>query len=187
MTPPPDWSTLVTGADSLAALAFAAGNFPQLVRDLPALVRSERRSELLKKDPARSETPALARWTVDATAKGRYPHCLFGIGALRVAENFAVAQKLLAELRASVPSRWQTALGNEEAALLWHTGKHEQAIASWNALPESPVVNFNRGMANLFLDRPVEARDHLRKAVTGLREDNAWYHLARLYLAFAEM
>ena len=187
MTPPPDWSALVTGAGSLAALAFAAGNFPQLVRDLPALVRSERRSELLKKVAARSETPALARWTTEAGANGRYPQCLFGVGALRVAENFALAQKLLADFRPNVPARWLTALGNEEAALLWHSGKHEQALAAWHTLPESPVTNFNRGMANLFLDRPVETRDHLRKAVAALAEDNAWYHLARLYLAFAEM
>jgi hypothetical protein len=187
MNPPPDWSALVTGAGSLAALAFAAGNFPQLVRDLPALVRSEQRSDLLKKVSARTEVPALARWTVDAAAKGYYPQCLFGVGALRVVENFDVARKLLADLRVSVPARWLTALENEEAALLWHSGKHAQALADWNALAESPLVNFNRGMAYLFLDRPVEARDYLRNAVTGMAEDNAWYHLARLYLAFAEM
>src|SRR5581483_5462832 len=29
--PPPDWSTLVAGQEPAAALAFAAGNFPQLV------------------------------------------------------------------------------------------------------------------------------------------------------------
>ncbi len=109
------------------------------------------------------------------------------MGTLRVSGNFSAAEKLLADLRSTAPARWLTALGNEEAALLWHAGQHKQALTAWNALPESPVVLFNRGMANLFLDRPVEARSQLRKAVAGLPEENAWHHLARLYLALAEM
>src|SRR5439155_15206872 len=118
--PPPDWSTMVTGVGSFAALAFAAGNFPQLVRDLPALVRSEHRSDLLQTATAPAESPALTRWATEACAKGRYPQCLFGVGTLRVSGNCSAAEKLLAELCSAVPARWLTALGNEEAALLWH-------------------------------------------------------------------
>ncbi|MFL5341207.1 MAG: hypothetical protein ACJ8F7_13755 [Gemmataceae bacterium] len=187
MNAPPDWSTLVSGAGSLVALAFAAGNFPQLVRDLPALLRSERRSDMLKVETAGTDTPALTRWAREAGAKGRYPQCLFGLGALRVSRDFDAAEKLLGELKANVPSRWQAAIANEEAALLWHRGRHEEALAAWNSLPESAVALFNRGMANLFLDRPTEARPLLQKAVTLLPEDNAWHHLARLYLALTEM
>src|SRR5262245_8014610 len=47
--PPADWSSLVAGLDSTAAVALAAGNFPQMVRDLPTLIRSHRRSELRPK------------------------------------------------------------------------------------------------------------------------------------------
>jgi tetratricopeptide (TPR) repeat protein len=185
--PPPEWSALVSGAGSLTALAFAAGNFPQMVRDLPALVRSERRSDLFKAETAGAETPTLTRWARDAAAKANYPQCLFALGVLRVARQFAPAETLLAQLQASAPARWQPALANEAAALLWHSGRHEAALAAWNVLPATPAVLFNRGMAALFLDRPAEARPSLQQVVAQLPDDNAWHHLARLYLALTEI
>src|SRR5581483_2619950 len=51
--------------------------------------------------------------------------------------------------------------------------------------PESVPVLFNRGMAALFLGRPAEAREDLRRAVGRLPEPDGWHHLGRLYLALA--
>src|SRR5437764_1284808 len=84
-----------------------------------------------------------------------------------------------------VPAEWTVAWANETAALQWHRGEREQAARSWQALPESVPVLFNRGMAALFLGRPVEARAELRKAVERLPESSGWHHLGRLYLALA--
>jgi hypothetical protein len=49
-----------------------------------------------------------------------------------------------------------------------------------------PVL-FNRGMADLFQDKPEEARQALKEVVGKLPETSAWHHLAHLYLALAEM
>ena len=76
---------------------------------------------------------------------------------------------------------------NERAALLWHRGEGEQALAVWNAMAETPTVLFNRGMALLFLGKPAEARPALSAAAAVLPEAGGWNALARLYLAVAEI
>ncbi len=43
------------------------------------------------------------------------------------------------------------------------------------------------GMAALFLGQSAEARTSLGQAAAQLPEVGAWHHLARLYLALAEM
>jgi predicted Zn-dependent protease len=86
-----------------------------------------------------------------------------------------------------VPAAWRAAWTNETAALAWQRGRVEDAVRLWTALPESVPVLFNRGMAALFLSRPAEARASLAQAAAQLPEDSAWHHLARLYLALAEM
>ena len=73
------------------------------------------------------------------------------------------------------------------AALLWHRGRCEEALAAWTALPDSPAVHFNRGMALLFLGRAAEARPMLAEAVAALPESSGWNALAQLYLALAEI
>src|SRR5260370_9694622 len=74
ITPPPDWSTMVTGAGSFAALAFAAGNFPQLVPDLPALVPSQRPPRLPPTTTAPAPPPALPPCGNQTGAPRRRPH-----------------------------------------------------------------------------------------------------------------
>jgi hypothetical protein len=109
------------------------------------------------------------------------------LGVLRLARQFELSLQLVRVNRAEVPPEWQPAWANEEAALAWHAGRHEEAASVWQAQPDSVPASFNRGMAALFLDRPREARPELARAVAGLPEDNGWHHLACLYLALAEM
>ncbi len=180
VTAPADWSTLVAGLDSIAAVTFASGNFPQLVRDLPALIRSRQRSELQPKRSANQEVSSNATGT-----KGQVPDKLLAIGMHRLAGRFQAAERLIAEVRAKAGGRWQAALENEEAALAWHRGDVDAAAALWAKMPDSAPVCFNRGMAFLFLDKPADARVALTQAVGMLPEENAWHHLARLYLALA--
>src|SRR5437868_2510011 len=43
---PGDWGTVVAGQEPAAAVAFCAGNYPQLVRDVHALLKANDLSEL---------------------------------------------------------------------------------------------------------------------------------------------
>ena len=185
IAPPADWSGLISGMDAIAALPFASGNFPQLVRDLPALIRSARRSDLQPKRLPALEGSSLETWAMATARKGRLPDALVSIGLLRLARQFDAAERVVVDLRPKVGTRWQAALANEEAALAWHRGDVEQAAEAWTKLPDSAPVCFNRGMSSLFRDQAAAARTALTQAVAMLPETDAWHHLARLYLALA--
>jgi len=171
---PPDWSTLVNQTNSMFAIAMAVGNFPQSVRDLHPL--------LTRFDPARlrpGDSPpplpgfsGLRGWIrLHAAAQP-----LVAAGIARLLGDFDDAARLL-------PSD----VANERAALEWHRGRSSEALAAWIAMPDSPTVLFNRGMALLFFDRTAEAKPALAAAVAGIPDSSGWNALARLYLALAEM
>jgi tetratricopeptide (TPR) repeat protein len=181
-TVPDDWPALVCDQESAVALAFCLGNFPQLVRNLHPLLNG---SDLaaLRVAPARPVTASSLR---DWVHSSREPaHLLLAAGVLRLARHFDEAEELLHEA-ASVPAEWQPVRANEEAALAWHRGRADEALALWEAQPASVPVLFNRGMAALFLGRPDAARAALAEAVAALPETCAWYHLGHLYLALTE-
>jgi hypothetical protein len=152
----------------------AAGNFPQSVRDLQPL--------LAKFDPARlrpgkTSTPlpgfsALRDWIrLHASSQP-----LLAAGIARLLGDFDAANAFLPPDSA-----------NERAALEWHRGRCAEALASWVAMPDSPAVLFNRGMALLFFGRTGEAKSALAAAVACIPDSCGWNPLARLYLALAEM
>jgi hypothetical protein len=176
---PPDWPALVAQQEPAVALAFALGNFPQLVRNLHPLLSAE--PAALRLGPtAPLAVPTLLDWT----ARQRdYPQVLLAAGLLRLARHFDAAAPLL---RGPAPAAWEAVRANEEAALAWHSGQGEQALRLWQEQADSVPVLFNRGMAALFLDRRSEAREALRQAVAGLAETSAWHHLGQLYLTLAQ-
>jgi tetratricopeptide (TPR) repeat protein len=180
----PDWPALVASHEPVAALAFAAGNFPQLVRNLQPLLQGADLTTLRAPALRPLTATGLQEWAAQAT---HYPEVLVAVGALRLARQFEAAAELLRSQQDKVPAEWDAAVRNEEAALAWHRGRSEEALALWQAQPASVPVLFNRGMAALFLGRPAEAIPHLRQAVEQLPESSAWHHLGRLYLALAEM
>jgi hypothetical protein len=184
---PTDWANLVSLHEPTAAVALAAGNFPQLVRDLHQLLQTSDRSALRPTGSRALPAPALAEWAEGVIPSRKYPQILLAIGALRLARQFDAAELHLNNEAAKVPQEWRAAFENERAALAWHRGQTTEAAALWAAQPESVPVLFNRGMASLFLGKSAEARASLTRAVAQLPEDNAWHHLARLYLALAEM
>jgi tetratricopeptide (TPR) repeat protein len=185
---PADWPVLVAGQESVTALAFCLGNYPQLVRDLHSLLQSSAGKSLRTPSPRPlSLASPLSDWAAQVARKGQYPQALLAVGVLRLARQFTQAEELLRQCREEVPAEWLAVLANEEAALAWHCGRAEEAAALWRAQPESVPVLFNRGMAALFLGDPAEARSCLNRAVAQLPEESAWHHLGRLYLALAEM
>lgn len=180
---PADWASLTAVHEPAAGLAFAAGNFPQLVRNLQPLLQAQSLTALRPGNAQPLHAPALRDW---AARDQSFPRALLALGALRLARQFDAAAELLREVKAKTPAVWQDALANEEAALAWHAGRADEALRLWQAQPDSVPVLFNRGMAALFSGRPAEARAALSKAVAAIPEDSAWHHLGRLYLALAE-
>lgn len=176
---PTEWATLVAQPSAAFAVAMAAGNFPQRVKDLqPLLTKFEPKS--LR--PSGAQSPAagfagLRSWA----AKQAKSNPLMAAGIARALGDFDTAEQYLG---AAEPSAERE---NERAALLWHRGECEKALAVWNALAETPAVLFNRGMALLFLGKLPEARAALAKAVAVLPENHGWNSLARLYQTLAEI
>ncbi len=179
---PPDWPTLVAAQEPAIALAFCAGNFPALVRNLHPLLGGGDLT-VLRPSPGRpaSVPPAVLQW---ATRTHAYPQVLLAAGVLRLARRFEEAATLLSS-KPSVPAAWEAARANEEAALAWHRGRADEALALWQTQKVSVPVLFNRGMAALFLGRIAEAHAALTAAVAQLPDTSAWHHLGHLYLALA--
>lgn len=173
---PTEWATLVAQPSAAFAVAMAAGNFPQRVKDLQPLLTRFDPAELR---PGGNQPPTpgftgLRSWA----AKQAKANPVLAAGVLRQLGDFDAAAALLADCSES---------GNERAALQWHRGECAEAVAAWDALPETPAVLFNRGMGRLFLGRAAEARATLTKAVAVLPENHGWHALAKLYLALAEI
>jgi hypothetical protein len=185
--PPADWPALVAECEPMPALPFCVGNFPQLVREWHTLLGAPALREIQRAGGPPSSLPALQRWAGQVVHDQPYPYPLVAIGVLRLAKQFAGAAELLEHAEATDPGSWRDALANEAAALAWHNGRAEEAAALWESQPPTVAVLFNRGMAALFLDQPALARTWLEQAVSHLSDDNAWYHLGRLYLTLAEL
>jgi tetratricopeptide (TPR) repeat protein len=176
---PPDWPALVAAQEPAVSLAFCLANFPQLVRTLHPLLAGDLTS--LRGTPGRAvPAPGLEDWAGRAR---EYPQVLVAAGALRLARHFDGAARLL--VRSEAPPAWRALAANEKAALAWHAGRAEEALALWQAQEPSVPVLFNRGMASLFLGQAAAARPALAQAVAALPETSAWHHLGQLYLALA--
>jgi len=179
-----EWPQLVAAQESYTALPMAAGNYPQLVRDLAPLFHAAKMSDLVKEPGAAAEIAGVVESAEASARSGEFPRALIAVGVLRLARQFAAAERLLKSV--NPPAAWRDAWANEEAALLWQSGRRDEAARRWQGLPDSVPILFNRGMAALFLDRPADARAALRTAVEKISESCGWHHLGRLYLALAE-
>jgi hypothetical protein len=183
---PPNWSSLVAGHEPVVALAMCAASFPQLVRNFHMILQMTDLT-LLKPQAGRPvEAPELAAWADDLAARKQYPQMLVALGTLRLAKHLDAAADYVRKHDADVPAAWRTAWENEKAALAWHAGHAEDALAAWQQLEPTVPVLFNRGMAQLFLGHANAARADLALAVTRIPETSAWHHLGRLYLAMAK-
>jgi tetratricopeptide (TPR) repeat protein len=185
---PPEWTMLVRNVESMVAVPFCVGNFPQLMREVTPLLAGEPLAEMIQPAGRQINLTELPEWGRRMVADSRFAEALFALGALRIARQFDEARELLKLVRENAPASWNDLLRNEEAALAWHQGDTEAAAKIWEQLSESdnPVVLFNRGLAALFSGKPGVASPLFTRAADELPEDSGWHHLARLYLALAE-
>jgi hypothetical protein len=186
---PADWASVVAQPTPACAVAMAAGNFPQRVRDLQPLLARFNPAELR---PSGHPVPSqglsgLRTWIVRETKKRQPQSSLLAAGVARVIGETEWAEELLNDAEPLCGGDLRAAWENERAALLWESGRCEEALAAWDRLPETPAVVFNRGMANLFLGNSKEARAALARAVEMVPEENGWNALARLYQTVAEI
>jgi hypothetical protein len=184
---PTDWPTLAGIHELAPGIAFSAGNFPQLVRQLYPLIHAEKLSVLQISGSQPVEMAELASWADQTVRKASSPQTLFVAGVLRLARQFDQADEWLKRHQAGMPTAYRAAWANEAAALAWHRGNLDEAAALWQSQATSVPVLFNRGMADLFRDRPAGGLATLSQAVAQIPEGDAWHHLGRLYLALAEM
>jgi tetratricopeptide (TPR) repeat protein len=184
---PADWAALVLAQEPATAVAFAVGNFPQLVRNLQPLLQTADLATLRPTAGRPVPVPGGTEWAMALLQKEAYPQALVALGILRLARQFDRALEAVQRPLTEIPMQWQAAWANEQAALAWHQGQVREAADLWQAQPVTVPVLFNRGMAALFLGKAAEARPLLQQAVSQLPEEDAWYHLGCLYLALAEM
>jgi tetratricopeptide (TPR) repeat protein len=183
---PPLWSSLVTGHEPTLAVALCAANFPQLVRNFHMILQTADLTTLKPKPGRPVPAAELVAWADDVAARQQFPQQLLALGTLRLAKQLDAADEFAQKHDAGVPPAWRSAWENEKAALAWHAGRADEALAAWKKLEPTVPVLFNRGMAELFLGETAAAREHLAAAVARLPESSAWHHLGQLYLTLAQ-
>jgi hypothetical protein len=184
---PPDWPALVSVYDSTGAWTFALGNSPQFVRNIQPMLRGEELSSLRPGKARTVPAPALMDWVAKVECEPPGSNIVLALSCLRLGRHFERALQLVDRCDRDIPNALQQLWSNEVAALAWHAGNADKALEHWQTQAASVPIHFNRGMALLFTGHPVEARPSLAQAVAGIAEDDAWHHLACLYLALAEL
>jgi hypothetical protein len=170
---PPEWASFAQLQPVSPAVPMAAGQFPQRVRDLGALLSAADRTALRPTaGEAISGFAGLRGWVKKNIKTDGLSHLAAGVA------------RTLGDVTTTAGT--DAAATNERAAGLWLSGKWDEAVTVWLALPDSPVAAFNRGMGLLFNGKPAEAAPHLRTAAAQLPDTSGWSHLAQLYLALAE-
>src|SRR5262249_44346734 len=91
---PPEWPLVVASQEPAVALAFAVGNFPQLVRHVQPLLHAKL-TELRPSAGRPIAAPELTKWASQTAKKKQYPETLLAIGALRLARQFDKADDLI--------------------------------------------------------------------------------------------
>jgi hypothetical protein len=181
---PTEWPQLILTPEVAIALPFAAGHYPQSVRDIQRLARSLPPAELSRESATPMPINGIQEWANRQSAKNS-ANVLLAVGVLRAARHFDRAAEVLARVEKSIPNQLRAAWGNERAALDWASGERAAAAKLWNTLPECAPTQFNRGLAALFSGNKLAARDSFTKAVVGIDDSSGWHHLGRIYLALA--
>ena len=184
---PPQWAQLVAAHESIVAIAFSAGNFPQLMRNFHEILTQPNLADVKPAAGNAAAATELLPWVEEIAQKKQLPQMLLALGALRLAKQFDVADKFVHAHDAGIPAEWRAAWENEKAALAWHSGRCAEARKIWDALEPTAPVLFNRGMAALFAGDSAAAKPHLTAAIAKLPASSAWHHLARLYLTLADL
>src|SRR5947209_3470777 len=126
---PSEWAALVAQPAAAFAVACAAGNFPQRVKDLHPLLTRFNPSELR---PSGSQLPSaglsgLRTWVIREAKKQQPATMLLAAGVARAMGEFDWAGELLAAAEPLCIGELKATWENERAALAWHRGQCDEA------------------------------------------------------------
>ena len=184
---PPHWSQLVAGHESLVAIAFCAGNFPQLMRNFHQVLAQPNAANWQPIAGRPAAAAELQPWVDEIARKKQFPQMLLALGTLRLAKHYDAAETFVHAHDAAIPVEWRGAWENEIASLAWHAGRFDDARRQWATLEPTVPVLFNRGLAALFANDTAAAKKDLTAAIAQLPTSSAWHHLGRLYLTLAAL
>jgi hypothetical protein len=184
---PPHWSQLVAGHESIVAIAFCVGNFPQLMRNFHQILTQPQTTDWQPVSTRPAAAAELQPWVDEIAKKQQFPQMLVALGTLRLAKHYDAADAFVHVNDATVPAEWRGAWDNEKASLAWHADRFDEAGRAWSMLDATVPVLFNRGLAALFGNDLAAAKTDLAAAVAQLPTNSAWHHLGRLYLTLAEL
>ena len=181
---PAEWITLVQARDSYPAVALAAGNFPQMLRDLPALLQIENLADVRTMPSPVHELPGLSTWAAQ-TANSSFAGRLLAAGVLRLAGQFEAAGEFLRDETGISKSQRQV-LQNERAGAALEPRRMRFGRRLWQELGDCAIGQFTWEW-RLSFDQPAQALPFLQTATRQLADEDPWRHLAGIYLALAEM
>jgi hypothetical protein len=177
LTMPPEWSSFVTESNRLTEFPMAAGLFPQMGFPGPGPI-GDRRNIPSDVPTATGAHTTLRGWVRKAARSHSATTLLVSSGLAALLGEHSEAEGALATAATHSQGSWKLAITNQRAAVLWLAGRRSEAVAIWDGMPESPVVEFNRGIAAISCDRPEQAVAHFRSAGTSLPDSSGWSHLA---------
>lgn len=135
--PPSNWASLVHDQEPTYAVAFCLGNYPQLVRNLQPLLAATKLADLRPLPVPDRSHPAVSTWASKCIAKKPFPSAVLVLGVARLAGQWELADEVIARHEGSVAAEWRQVWANEEAALAWHRGDFEKAVAGWRKQDDS--------------------------------------------------
>ncbi len=181
---PPGWAHLVRNQESIVAIPFCVGNYPQMLRDVAPLLSGNVQTALAAQIAQAPTMTDVSAWGDSMLQRGKWAESLFAAAVLRSGGQQKEAAELLGRIAKLAPKSCEPLCRNEHAALAWCAGDRKRAGQLWDAHPqcECPPILFNRGLAAIVGGKFQEADKLLRQTVAKLSDESAWRHLAQLYL-----
>lgn len=172
-----DWSQLVRGLAPQTFVFFALGHAPAMVRDVTQW--------LAPRSTADAEEGNVIPWSPTQDLRREPRDLLMSQACARLGGSMEAAKAWIEQ--AEFPADWASLVANERAVLHWARGDRDTARRGWEALPVSPVRDFNLGLAALVDGSSEAATRHFSAAAAKLSDTDPWHHLALLYLTVTDL
>lgn len=182
---PPEWAAFAALETTTVGVPLAAGLFPQRVRQVPRLLSADGLSRLAAPCEPQPGFPGLRGWIRKALRSKSATTLLIAAGVAAALGDAANADAALTAAEEQCVGPWRTVWENQRGAVLWLTGRRDEAAKAW-AAAENPTAAFNSGLASLPTGSASEVAAAFRTAASKLPENSGWSHLAKLYAALAQ-
>lgn len=183
MPMPPEWPPFVSQLRDVTVIPFCLGAVPQRMRELSSVTPKLTETKTVV---VSGNFPNLMKWVEARRNAGTVGEFLIAAAVLRAMGEFELAENQLNAAESLCTGAFADVLANERAALAWYRGDIAMAASMWNAMGESPVVLFNRGVCEWMLGRPASASKLFDRAAGSIPDRSSWSHLAAFYASLCE-